>query len=133
MKEMIGACKFCHQTTMLMVPNDATPDMVEHEATMNCTCKLSKEYQEKQMAEESLQMSIDAARASIDELFDGDDYEGLRRSLKGCIEAIAKMKIKKVTVNVTSKIKATIQLKDDAILVTRTQTEKFDRETTIGH
>lgn len=131
MKETIGACRFCHQTTMVMVPDNATPLVIEEEATMSCTCKLSEEYRRKKEAEESLKMSIEAAKESVNNLFEGDMFEELRTALKGCIESVARKKIKKVTVNITSKVKATIQLKDDAILVTRTETEKFERETTI--
>lgn len=132
MKETIGACRFCHQTKMIMVPSNATPEMIEQEATMNCTCKLSQEYADKARREESIKMSIEAAKASVETLFEGEHFEELREALKGSVEAIARKKIKKVTVNVTSKIKATIQMKDDAILVTRTETEKFEQETSIG-
>lgn len=132
MKETIGACRFCHQTKMVMVPDNATPAEIEQEATMSCTCKLSQDYANKVRKEESIKMSIEAAKASIDTLFEGEHFDELRRALKGTVEAIARKKIKKVTVNITSKIKATIQLKDDALLVTRTETEKFEQETSIG-
>lgn len=132
MKETIGACKFCHQTKMVMVPDDATTELIEQEATINCTCKLSQEYADKARREESVKMSIEAAKASVENLFEGEHFEELREALKGSVEAIARKKIKKVTINVTSKIKATIQMKDDAILVTRTETEKFEQETSIG-
>lgn len=132
MRETIGACKFCHQTKMVMVPDDATPELIEQEATMNCTCKLSQEYADRVRREESIKMSIEAAKASIETLFEGDQFEELREALKGSVKAVATRKIKKITVNITSKIKATIQLKDDAIVVTRTETEKFEQETSIG-
>lgn len=132
MKETIGACRFCHQTKMVMVPEDATPEMIEEEATMSCTCRLSQEYANKVMKEESIKMSIEAAKESIESLFEGEQFEELREALKGSIDAVARKKIKKVTINVTSKIKATIQLKDEALLVTRTETEKFEQETSIG-
>ena len=132
MKETIGSCRFCHQTKMVTVPNDATPEMIEEEATMGCTCKLSQEYADKKRHEESIKMSIEAAKASIETLFEGETFEELREALKGSVNAVARKKIKKITINVTSKIKATIQLKDDALLVTRTETEKFEQETSIG-
>jgi len=132
MKETIGACRFCHQTKMVMVPEDATPEMIEEEATMSCTCRLSQEYANKVRKEESIKMSIEAAKESIESLFEGEQFEELREALKGSIDAVARKKIKKVTINVTSKIKATIQLKDEALLVTRTETEKFEQETSIG-
>ena len=106
--------------------------MIEEEATMNCTCKLSHEYADKKRHEESVLMSIEAAKASIETLFEGEQFEELREALKGSVKAVATKKIKKITVNITSKIKATIQLKDDAIVVTRTETEKFEQETSIG-
>ena len=81
MKETIGACKFCHQTKMVMVPDDATPEMIEEEATMNCTCKLSHEYADKKRHEESVLMSIEAAKASIETLFEGEQFEELREAL----------------------------------------------------
>lgn len=132
MKETIGACRYCHQTKMVMVPDDATPEMIEEEATMSCTCRLSQEYANKLRKEESIKMSIEAAKESIESLFEGEQFEELREALKGSIDAVARKKIKKVTINVTSKIKATIQLKDEALLVTRTETEKFEQETSIG-
>ena len=132
MKETIGACRYCHQTKMVMVPDDATPEMIEDEATMSCTCRLSQEYANKVRKEESIKMSIEAAKESIESLFEGEQFEELREALKGSIDAVARKKIKKVTINVTSKIKATIQLKDEALLVTRTETEKFEQETSIG-
>lgn len=132
MKETIGACRYCHQTKMVMVPDDATPEMIEEEATMSCTCRLSQEYANKVRKEESIKMSIEAAKESVESLFEGEQFEELREALKGSIDAIARKKIKKVTINVTSKIKATIQLKDEALLVTRTETEKFEQETSIG-
>lgn len=132
MKETIGACRYCHQTKMVMVPDDATPEMIEEEATMSCTCRLSQEYANKVRKEESIKMSIEAAKESIESLFEGEQFEELREALKGSIDAVARKKIKKVTINVTSKIKATIQLKDEALLVTRTETEKFEQETSIG-
>lgn len=132
MKETIGACRFCHQTMMVMVPDDATPQIIEEEATVSCQCKLSQEYAEKKRQEEYFRMSIEAAKASIESLFEEDHFEELREALKGSVDAVAKKKIKKVTINVTSKIKATIQLKDNALLVIRTETEKFEQETSIG-
>lgn len=132
MKETIGACRYCHQTKMVMVPDDATPEMIEEEATMSCTCRLSQEYANKVRKEESIKMSIEVAKESIESLFEGEQFEELREALKGSIDAVARKKIKKVTINVTSKIKATIQLKDEALLITRTETEKFEQETSIG-
>lgn len=132
MKETIGACRFCHQTKMIMVPSNATPEMIEQEATMNCTCKLSQEYADKVRREESIKMSIEAAKASVDQLFEGEQFDELRTALKGCIDSVAKKKIRKVTIDINKKIKATIQIKDDAILLTRTETEKFEQETSIG-
>lgn len=132
MKETIGSCRFCHQTKMVMVPSDATPEFIEEEATMACTCRQSHEYADNKRHEESVLMSIEAAKASIDTLFEGEQFEELREALQGSIKAVATKKIKKITVNITSKIKATIQLKDDAIVVTRTETEKFEQETSIG-
>ena len=117
---------------MVMVPEDATPEIIEEEATMSCTCRLSQEYANKVRKEESIKMSIEAAKESIESLFEGEQFEELREALKGSIDAVARKKIKKVTINVTSKIKATIQLKDEALLVTRTETEKFEQETSIG-
>ena len=132
MKETIGSCRFSHQTKMVMVPSDATPEIIEEEATMACTCRQSHEYADNKRHEESVLMSIEAAKASIDTLFEGEQFEELREALQGSIKAVATKKIKKITVNITSKIKATIQLKDDAIVVTRTETEKFEQETSIG-
>lgn len=95
MKETIGACKFCHQTKMVMVPDDATTELIEQEATINCTCKLSQEYADKARREESVKMSIEAAKASVENLFEGEHFEELREALKGSVEAIARKKIKK--------------------------------------
>jgi uncharacterized protein YajQ (UPF0234 family) len=132
MKETIGYCKFCKQSTMVMVPDNATPEEIEKEATMSCKCKLSQEYADKIRHEESVQMSIEAAKASVDQLFEGEQFDELRTALKGCIDSVAKKKIRKVTIDINKKIKATIQIKDDAILLTRTETEKFEQETSIG-
>lgn len=87
----IGFCRYCNNQRMVEVPEGATEELINQEATATCNCYKAKAEREK---EHQKKVCI----ANIDEML-GKKYPEIASLLKDSIDAIQASKIKKITVN----------------------------------
>ena len=91
METRIGHCKYCHEQKIVEVPEDATQEMANQEATETCDCYGAKETREKEYQKQ-------ACIANVYEML-GEKYPEIAELFKGSIDALQTAKIKKITVN----------------------------------
>lgn len=91
MTTKIGFCRYCNNQRMVEVPDDATEELINQEATATCDCYRAKAEREKEYQKE-------ACIANIDDML-GKKYPEIASLLKDSIDAIQASKIKKITVN----------------------------------
>lgn len=87
MTTKIGFCRYCNNQRMVEVPDDATEELINQEATATCDCYRAKAEREKEYQKEACIANIDDMLGKIASL------------LKDSIDAIQASKIKKITVN----------------------------------
>ena len=91
MTTKIGFCRFCNNQRMVEVPDDATEELINQEATATCDCYRVKAEREKEHQKE-------ACIANIEEML-GKKYPEIASLLIDSIYAIQASKIKKITEN----------------------------------
>lgn len=91
MTTKIGFCRYCNNQRMVEVPDDATEELINQEATVTCDCYRAKAEREKEYQKE-------ACIANIDDML-GKKYPEIASLLIDSIDAIQASKIKKITVN----------------------------------
>lgn len=91
MTTKIGFCRYCNEQKIVEVPDNATEEIINQEATRTCDCPGAKEAREREYQKE-------ACIANIDEML-GEKYPEIAGLLKDSIDIIQSAKIKKITVN----------------------------------
>ena len=117
MTTKIGFCRYCNNQRMVEVPDDATEELINQEATATCDCYRAKAEREKEYQKE-------ACIANIDDML-GKKYPEIASLLKDSIDAIQASKIKKITVN--THFNQTIRLQKAAWHEV-SETEKTEKE-----
>lgn len=130
MKEITGNCKFCGQSVLVVVPDNATEEVLTEEATMNCTCKESHSYRDAKEKEEQIEMAKTSARGTTFELFH-EEFPEIEELLNMAINPLVEKKFKKLTINTGGRTKATISFAKDAIKVEREDKSIATRETDV--
>lgn len=130
MQETIGTCRFCGQRVVIVVPDEATEEMMMEEATRNCKCPDAKYYREELEAKEQIEMAKESAKGTIFELFH-EDYPEIEELFNNSMNDLVSKKYKKITVNTGGKTKATMSFAKDTIKVEREEKSSYVRETEL--
>lgn len=130
MQETTGMCRFCGQSAMVVVPDDATKEQIIEEATLQCNCKLGNEYREKLEHDSKIEMAITSAQGTTFELFH-DDYAEIEEIFNHCMSYLTEKKFKKITIATGEKTKATMSFSNDTFKVEREDKSVCRRETEI--
>lgn len=59
MTTKIGFCRYCNNQRMVEVPDDATEELINQEATATCDCYRAKAEREKEYQKEACIANID--------------------------------------------------------------------------
>lgn len=119
---MKGTCKFCGQMRMVKADVNATEEELNELAVEDCKCDGAQHFRKKRTEAE-------IAKCNIDNLF-ADHYPCVAAVLKECIPLVQDGSIKKITLNVTSKVKATMnKTTKDSLLVNKTMIAKEELDT----
>lgn len=129
MKEIIGTCKFCGQSVMVVVPDEATPEIILEESAMNCKCKEAQAYREKKEREEKLEMAKTSAQGTTFELFH-EEHSDIEEIFNDCMDKVIKHGYT-ITINTKGKTKAKMKFAKDVITVTREDKSTYQRETEV--
>ena len=112
----VGHCKYCHESRMVEVPENATDEEINEAATLDCDCGGARLARKKEYQKE-------ACIAYIDEMV-GKDHPEIGEILKVGIEAIQDMKVSKITVNTYIGQTARLSMGKDGIKVELERKEK---------
>lgn len=91
MKTEIGFCRFCQDQKIVEVPDDATEEMINEEATRTCNCYEARDAREKKYQK-------GACIANIEEMIK-EKHPEIADLLESSIDPIQEGKISKITVN----------------------------------
>lgn len=130
MKEITGTCKFCGQRSLIVVPDNASEELILEETALNCTCKESQAYRDAKEKEEQIEMAKTSARGTTFELFH-EEYPEIEELLNMAIDPLVKKVFKKMTINTDGRVKATISFSKDTIKVEREDKSVATRETDV--
>lgn len=130
MKEITGTCKFCGQRSLIVVPDNASVELIKEETALNCTCKESQAYRAEKEKEEQIEMAKTSARGTTFELFH-EEFPEIEELLNMAINPLVEKKFKKLTINTGGRTKATISFAKDAIKVEREDKSIATRETDV--
>lgn len=115
--EKTGACVYCGQMGAVKVPEFATEAEVDKEVSLHCDCKMAKEAVKKRMR-------IEQAQENVQELF-GNQDEIVVCFLKESVRLVGNDLIKKIKVDVSGNVKATISMTaKNMIKVEQSETKK---------
>ncbi len=114
-----GGCIYCGEIRMVEVPEEATVEMINIEATLNCNCYQASQVRKRKKQKE--QCIID-----IYEVL-GECYPEIAELFKRSIEELQSDKIKKLTVNTHGNKIARISMTKDGIKVELEAKKKIER------
>lgn len=117
----VGHCKYCHESRMVEVPENATDEEINEAATLDCDCAGASLARKKEYQKE-------ACIAYIDDMM-GKDHPEIGEILKNGIEAIQDMKVSKITVNTYIGQTARLSMGKDGIKV---ELEKKQKEENLA-
>lgn len=119
--ELMGACKFCGQTTLLPDPKEWEWESAEEEATMKCTCLEGQHYR-------SRQFDLKTAEENIELLFTKFPDE-TRKFIKKAAIAVEDGQIEKAVFKLSDEVTATVKLKNSHLAIERKKLEVTELET----
>lgn len=129
MKEIIGTCKFCGQSVMVVVPDEATPKEIMEEAALNCKCPDAKVYREKLEKEAQIEAAKESAKGTIFELFH-EEHPDIESILNDCVDLVVKHEYS-ITIATKGKTKAKMKYAKETIKVEREDKHTYIRETEV--
>lgn len=93
MKQIIGECKFCHQSMTIEVPDDYTDDQVIEEVTKRCSCPEAS-------GEVKIGDLITFTEAKVKEIFkEKSVLEDAEKLMLWAVKSIATSRIDKITIS----------------------------------
>lgn len=129
MQETIGTCRFCGQRVVIVVPDEATEEMMMEEATRNCKCPDAKYYREELEAKEQIELAKESAKGTIFELFH-DEHPDIEEILNNCVNLVVKNGYT-ITIATKGKTKAKMKFAKETIKVEREDKHTYVRETEL--
>lgn len=130
MKEVSGMCRFCGQEVLVVVPDDATAEMVMEEASRNCRCKESLAYMDEVQKREAIEAAKQSAKGTTYELFH-DEYPEIEEIFNNSMDDLVNKRFKKITISTGGRTKATMTFAKDTIKVEREDKSVSTRETEL--
>lgn len=130
MKELTGVCKFCNQSAIVVVPDDASGELIQEEATKNCKCREAKKYQEEIQHKEAIESAKMSAKGTTFELFH-EEFPEIEKIFNRSMDDLVNKKFKKITISTGGKTKATMSFAKDTIKVEREDKSTYTRETEV--
>lgn len=118
---MTGECKYCGKMRIVAADIDSTVEELNELASEDCDCNGAS-------LARKLHTEAEVARVNIDNLFENEPETAA--ILKEAIEPIQNGKIRKITIAINSKTKASLnKTNKDSLIVNRTTTLKEDLDT----
>ena len=130
MTEFTGVCRYCGQHKLVEIPDAATEEEINEEATVMCRCLPAQAYRDELAHKERVEAAICSAEGTTYELFN-DEYPDIEQLLNSAMRPLAAGTIKKVTINTNGKTKASISFAADTFKVEREDKKSIKRQTEI--
>lgn len=122
--ERVAVCRYCGQSKLIQLDEDLTDEQLEEKVTLECNCKLGREYRAKIEDEKKTEQMVRDTMAITYELL-GDDLPELENLINDVIPKMVEKNIEKATFSV-GKVKVSIRYSGDEIKISRTETNKCE-------
>lgn len=116
--QMDGVCKYCGQVMIVSVPEGRhySQEEIDRMATMDCTCPGGE-------AEAVIQKRVNDAAEAIDRVLAKKNKKTVAQIMLGAVDALARDRVKKISVNIDGGTTCSMYLKNKKIIVEARTTE----------
>ncbi len=111
MVEKTGVCRFCGQNKIVEVPDYATEEEINEEASRECYCQGAKDYKKSKELEAMIEQQKISAKGDTYRYFNSD-YPAIEKIFNAAIDPLVNHDFKKVTITTDDGVTASIKWKD---------------------
>ena len=122
--ERTAVCRYCGQSKLIQVDEELSEEELEEKVTLECNCKLGREYRARIEDEEKTEQMVRDTMSITYELL-GDDLPELQDIVDDVIPKMVKKNIEKASFQV-GRVRVAIKYSGDEIKISRTKTDKCE-------
>ena len=122
--ERTAVCRYCGQSKLMQVDAELTDEQLEEQVTLECSCKLGREYRARIEDEKKTEQMVRDTMAITYELL-GEDLPELENLINDVIPKMVEKNIEKASFSV-GKVRVSIKYSGDEIKISRTETNKCE-------